>query len=248
MIAALPMYERPETAAAHDRLWALIHQNLGYGPDHLTRAANLWDIWQSPDLLLAQTCGLPFRARLHARVQLVGTPDYGLPDCPAGYYRSVLIVAANDPATTLEDTLKGKVAINEALSQSGWCALWNAAQDQGLSIPPVHVSGAHATSALWVAQGRARIAALDMLTWELIRAHDLDLANQLRVLDLTTPTPGLPLIAGPNADIAALRLAITQAIHDLRKDDRALLHLEKLVQIPAQAYLDQPLPPAPQIA
>ena len=97
MIAALPMYDRPETASANDRLWALIHEALGEGPKHLTREGDLWDIWTAPDLLLAQTCGLPYRARLHDRVTLVGTPDYGLPDLPAGYYQSVLIARADGP-------------------------------------------------------------------------------------------------------------------------------------------------------
>lgn len=38
MIAGFPMYDRPETAAAHDRLWSAIRARLGYGPARLTRA------------------------------------------------------------------------------------------------------------------------------------------------------------------------------------------------------------------
>ena len=95
MIAALPMYDRPETAAATDRYWGLIRDGLRAreieAPDDLTRTDDLWTLWQSPDLVLAQTCGLPFRARLHGQVQLVGTPDFGLPGCAPGYYNSVII-------------------------------------------------------------------------------------------------------------------------------------------------------------
>jgi hypothetical protein len=43
------------------------------------------------DLLLAQTCGLPFRRDLWGRVAYVATPAYDLPDCPAGWYRSALV-------------------------------------------------------------------------------------------------------------------------------------------------------------
>ena len=65
MIAALPMYDRPETQDATDRFWALIRDRLRAGgipaPDHLTRDRDPWDIWTDPDLVLAQTCGLPSR-------------------------------------------------------------------------------------------------------------------------------------------------------------------------------------------
>ena len=67
MIASLPMYDRPETAAANDRLWQGVRTRLGEGPEHLVRAGDPWEHWQSPDLLLSQTCGLPFRSDFMTR-------------------------------------------------------------------------------------------------------------------------------------------------------------------------------------
>jgi hypothetical protein len=93
MIAALPMYDRPEMRAANDRFWQAIRDRLGDGPPHLTRDRDPWDIWQAPDLLLAQTCGFPYRARLHGRIYLVGTPDYGVEGCA----RRVLLQRAGGP-------------------------------------------------------------------------------------------------------------------------------------------------------
>ena len=89
MIAALGMYDRPETAAANDALWALIRDGLRArgmdAPEVLTRGAGAyWPAWESPDMLLSQTCGLPFRARLHEKVTLIGTPDYGVEGCALG--------------------------------------------------------------------------------------------------------------------------------------------------------------------
>ena len=52
MIAHLGMYDRPETAAANDRLWTAMRAHLGRGPDALTRDAEVWQVWQSPDLLI----------------------------------------------------------------------------------------------------------------------------------------------------------------------------------------------------
>ena len=68
MIASLPMYDMPHLRGAHDRYWTAIRDALGYGPDALTRGGDPWAEWQSPDLLLGQTCGLPYRARLHDKV------------------------------------------------------------------------------------------------------------------------------------------------------------------------------------
>jgi hypothetical protein len=68
VIAALPMYDRPETRAATDRFWELTRDALSLrgidAPEALTRDRDPWDIWQAPDLVLAQTCGLPYRSGL----------------------------------------------------------------------------------------------------------------------------------------------------------------------------------------
>jgi len=111
VIAMLGMYDMPATSAANDRFWTLIRQHLGYGPTYLTRDGNVWDIWLNPDLLFAQTCGMPYRTRLHGQVQLVGTPDYGLPGCPPGHYCSVLIARAEDDRD-LEGLRSGHFAYN----------------------------------------------------------------------------------------------------------------------------------------
>ena len=119
MIASLGMYDMPHLRDAHDRLWSGIRDALGYGPHHLTRDGDPWTEWQSPDLLLAQTCGLPYRARLHGRVTLIGTPDYNLPNCPPGHYFSYIIRRRDDPRDLKELSKQGVMAFNEPLSQSG---------------------------------------------------------------------------------------------------------------------------------
>ena len=78
MIAALPMYDRPELQAANDRYWALIRAGLlarGIAaPEGLRRGdAVLMPQWESPDLVLSQTCGFPIPAGI--------LPVD--PDCPA---------------------------------------------------------------------------------------------------------------------------------------------------------------------
>jgi len=244
VIAALSMYDRPENAAAHDRLWANIRENLGYGPAALTRGGDPWAIWQAPDLVLAQTCGYPYRARLHADVTLIGTPDHDLPDCPAGYYYSVFVVHKDDPRGALPDFANSRFAYNDPMSQSGWAAPQIHAMSEGFTFENIRESGAHRKSARFVADGRADIAALDVISWQIMQKYD-DFTTSLRVVTRTNPTPALPFIAAGNANRVELVSAISAAISDLDVQDRSILHLNGLVDIPKDDYLTVATPPAP---
>jgi len=244
VIASLPMYDRPETVDATDRFWSEIAARLDQAPDALSREGDLWDQWLSPDLVLSQTCGFPYRARLHDRVTLIGTPDYGLPGCPPGHYNSVLVVRDDDPRETLADFADAPFAYNESMSQSGWAAPATHAAAQNLSLSPAVQTGGHARSAAAVAEGQADLAAIDAMTWHLMLAYG-DFTGKLRELSRTEPTPGLPYIAAIGADRDATFNAITDAIAALPPDLRQRLGLRGLVAIPPQDYLAVPTPDAP---
>ena len=245
MIAALGMYDMGPLQGANDRFWTQIQNALGYGPDRLTRDRDFWEIWQSPDLLFAQTCGLPFRIALHDKVQLVGTPDYGLPDCPPGYYRSVMIARADDPRESLNAFTGTRFAFNEARSQSGWAAPMVHLRTQEITPGLLFETGTHAASATAVAEGRADFAGIDALTWELLRSHTA-LPQKLRVIEATDPTPGLPYITSPDQSAADIARAVEHAIANLDTADREALHLKGLCHIPAQTYRAITTPPGPE--
>ena len=159
-------------AAANDRLWALIRDGLRAERDRGARCADpgrgrlLARTGQAPDLVLSQTCGYPYRARLHGRVTYVGTPDYGVEGCAAGPLpQSSSWSAPTIRAQTLADFDGARFAYNEALSQSGWAAPQTHAARLGIRLPPALQTGGHRLSALAVAEGRADIAALDAVTW-----------------------------------------------------------------------------------
>lgn len=248
MIASLPMYDRPELRDAHDAYWQLISQNLGAGaPATLTRDGDLWEIWQSPDLVLAQTCGFPYRARLDDKVTLVGTPDYGLPGCPPGHYNSVLIARAED-RRDLAALGEARFAYNEAMSQSGWAAAASHFAEAGLPLNPVLQTGGHALSAHAVASGEADLAAIDALSWALFLRHEPEVASGLREVTRTAPTPALPYIARAGADGPATFDAIRRAIEALSPDHRAALHLRGICVISPAAYRAVPTPPPPGLA
>ncbi len=250
MIASLGMYDRAECQPANDRLWALIRDGLraegAQASDALTRGAGAyWEAWQAPDLILSQTCGFPYRARLYGKVALIGTPDYGVDGCAPGYYRSIFVARKDNPRNSLAEFDEANLAFNDDLSQSGWAAPQNLAAALGLTLRPHLRSGDHLSSACAVAEGRAEIAALDAITWAMIARWD-GFAAELKVVGQTDPTPGLPYIAAQGSDTGRLFSVISTAIAALAPQDRETLHLRGLVRIEPATYLAVPTPPSPQ--
>lgn len=249
MHASLPMYDRPEMRGETDRFWALTRDALRdrgiAAPDALTRDfASPWDLWLSPDLLLSQTCGLPLRARLHDRVQLVATPDFALPGCAPGYYNSVLITRREHADTPIGTLLRGRIAANEGLSQSGWGALCRYAADLGLTPARPILSGGHAFSARAVLDGHADLAAIDAQTWRLLQRYEPDL-QALAERDRTAPTPALPLITARGRDPEPLIAALTEALAALPAANRDTLGLVGFARIALADYMALRVPPNP---
>ncbi len=244
MISWLGMYDMAPLRAVNDRLWTGIRTALGEGPEKLDRDADPWEVWQSPELLLAQTCGMPYRTRLHGAVTLVATPDHGLPGCPPGHYNSVLVVRADAPGGVPEDFAGGTLAYNEALSQSGWAAPSAHFAARGIGFSHLLRTGAHLASAHAVAEGRADIAGIDAVTWALLRDHD-PVVGALRVIGTTAPTPALPYITAASRDPEPLRAALARAVAALSPADLAALHLRGIEFLPESAYLAVPTPPPP---
>lgn len=231
------MYDRSETAAAYDRLWADIATRMNWSPAPLLRAPDLMSQWLSTDLALSQTCGLPYRKTLHDKVTYVGTPDYGLQGCPPGYYCSVIVVRADSGLKALCEVDGTRMAVNSTDSQSGYAAPLNA----GLKPETLLKTQTHRSAAMAVVNGEATCAAIDAQTWRMIRKWD-DFANDLMVLARTEPTPGLPLITAQADRVEDLRDAISAAIVALPPEDRETLNIYSLVPIPKAAYLAVPTP------
>lgn len=230
MIASLPMYDRPSTRAANERLWQAMRAALGYGPEALTYG-DPWDIWRSPELLFAQTCSLPYRMDLHRSVEMIATPVHDL-DCPEGHYFSVLIGRDDPPG---DNPVGGTVAVNSFDSHSGWAAL-----PSGLAVHAKIVTGSHAASVRAVADGAADLAAIDAVTWGMLQRDGE--TKGVRVLATTPPTPALPFITAKGNDVAALRAALATAVEALSAADREALNLIGVTRIAEADYMRLPIP------
>lgn len=241
LVAAFPMYNRTELRPAFDELWAATRAPLLAAgidaPKALTWVEDdLLSFWQRPDLLLSQACGYPYRHFLKDRVTLVGTPDFGLPDCPPGYYRSAWVVRADDPRQTLADFKGAVFAFNDQHSQSGYAAPMLAAQQSNVRFGANRRSGAHMASARMVVDGEADIAGLDAISWRHMTRFD-PWTTKLRVLGWTEATPGLPYITAfaPLADL--LHDSLRHALDILPHPMRDLLTLEGILRIDQATYM-----------
>jgi hypothetical protein len=234
MIVSLPMYDLPEVAAATEAWWQAIRAALRAAglPAPVLRDQPERDLlahWRRPDLLLSQTCGLPYRSVLHDHVELVGTPDFGLEGCQAGHYCSAIVVRAEDGRRGLHDFDGARLAYNEGISQSGWAAPLAHAAAAGIRFRTGPRTGAHRLSMRAVARGEADLAAL-------------------RVLDRTAPTPGLPCITARGQDAPAIAAALAEAGERMPAGARDVLGLRGVAAIPSASYLALPIPPLPEAA
>lgn len=236
------MYDRRETADAYDRLWKLMRDRLPMEmglPQRLTRDIDDLDAhWCDPGLVISQTCSLPFRTGLSDAVQLVATPVLAL-DYDPGFYNSIIVERKGAPPR--EGGMRA--AYNSADSQSGWAALEEYRESQGLTWAKTLKTGSHQASARGVALGRADIAAIDALSWHQAKTWD-GYTRSLKVVGTTSPQPALPYICAKGLDAAEIREALAGALRAIEPEHRAALGVIGLTDIPAERYLEMPPPPA----
>jgi len=243
MIASLPMYDRPETRAAHDTFWASFRDALGYGPAALDRTIAYDDSWAHPDLLLGQICNLPYRAKFRDQLVRISNCDHRLPDTPAGFYHSVFVVRAEDADRGLAPACLGRFAYNDALSQSGWGAPLDRVTRQGLTFHTTLRTGSHQKSMLAVANGDADLAAIDAVTWRMLQKWESS-AQHLRVVGRTGLSPAMGFVTTKGHNPAKLRNAIQSALNALSKDEMDNLGLYGQVELPNKVF-NIPLAPPP---
>lgn len=203
-LAALPMYDWPETRGAVEAFYASLRTRVPELPPDLSRPATeaaLNALWRDPALLLAQTCWGPMRHGLTDHVEVLAQPTYD--DVPGGrgiFYRSAIVMRdgplrapPGDAEAVLPDGLSAlRPAINGPRSLSGAIALSEDLSDPGLAARAL-VTGSHRASVRAVAEGRADFAAIDCRSWALALAHE-PAAWGLTVAGWTALRPGLPFI------------------------------------------------------
>jgi ABC-type phosphate/phosphonate transport system substrate-binding protein len=197
--------------------WALARADQPWEVMDYDAPAPLSALWARNDLGLTMMCGLPFAQRSE-RPTLIAAP---IPS-PARYggqsvYFTDIVVRADAPYRTLEDTFGGVLGYTLADSMSGGVALRaHLASYRGAHGPRLYQKS---VGALINARGvidalaASRIDAgpLDSYYHDLLRAHDPVFAAQVRTVASTTALPIPPLVATaalPEQVLARLRQAL----------------------------------------
>lgn len=155
-------------------------------------------LWERPDLGLVFICGFP-RRKYFPRTIPIAAPvptRWGRP-----VYCSDLIVRADSPIRSLEDSFGSRMAWTVHHSQSGCNAprhhllkLGGGKHLYRESVGPL-ISAAAVVQA--VIEGRADIGPLDAYVHELMKIHAPEQAAQIRTVDSTPPMPIPLLVAAP---------------------------------------------------
>lgn len=230
-IAALPMYDWPETRAEIDAQWVILREAFREkgidAPEKLTREIELSALWRHPDLLFAQTCWGPMEQGLADEVQFVAQPSYdAFEGGQGGLYSSAIVMRKEDSykrnypspadgkASIPLDLLRGKrFTYNGPDSMSGLIALTRdlEALGEGIDIFATQTqSGGHRASIVAVAEGRADVAAIDCRSWAMAKAYE-KAAEGVEVVGWTARRKGLPFITSrktPPETLEAMRAAL----------------------------------------
>jgi ABC-type phosphate/phosphonate transport system substrate-binding protein len=216
-LASLAMYvDPPQLAIATEEFWGvirgrLVEEGMTDIRPALDKTLHHNAAWLEPDMLLSQTCGLPYVKQMRGAVRLVATPVYDDPGCDGPTTVSFIIVRVDAPVGRLEELKGSRAAINEPGSNSG-ANLFRSAiapfAGGGAFFSSVTETGSHSASIAAVAEGRADVAAIDCVTFGNIRRFDPDRLNNIRVIAETERGPGLPFVTGPRTtdeELATLR-------------------------------------------
>ena len=245
MRAMISMYDMPEGRPAIAAWWAgLTRHWQAAGLSDIPESAHmpdsdLYELWQAPDLFIAQTCGFPLTHRLKGRVTLVGTPVYALDGCAGGRYHSVIVARQESDVRSLDDVAGKVVAINGHDSQSGWNALRHSLIGKGAPARIVETGG-HRKSVAAVRDGHADVAAIDCVTYAGLQQLAPQEVASLRIIARSASAPALPYVTRRDiapGDLEKLRAGFRAAMaNPALADTRGAMQLSGFEVVPLQAY------------
>jgi len=218
---SLPMYDinHQATLGLTSALTTLLQQR-GV-PAEVSWPQDLLPHWRDDRLLLSQTCGYPL-VELLPDVQLVGTFLSSAQGCDGQRYRSWLVVRSADENLTLSDFRGRRAVCNSNDSHSGFNSLRYViaplAQD-GTFFSATRFSGSHRQSLAALRAGEADIAAIDCITWALLRRNFPQELAGLEIIGETPLCAALPLITSAKTDAATLE-KLRSALSELTSDKR----------------------------
>lgn len=213
--AELPMYVAPARVQQASERWLnLIAERLGW-QRQVWEGTSLADLWLSPRLLLAQTCGYPLVTQLRGQVHVVGKPVYRLPHGQGGEHCSLLVGRGSDTRRWLHEFFDSHGLVNSRESNSGMNLLRHSLmpwQRDGRFFDSVSITGGHRDSLLALREHKGDLAAIDSVTWDyLLRDISAEVAG-LRIVSRSVSSPCLPYVTALPDQADAIRQAMNDVL------------------------------------
>lgn len=237
--ASLPMYDFPEYRKATDAWWKGVARHLMLAgvenvPTQLLHDVPVKQLWQHPDLLLSQCCGFDVAYGFKDTLHVLLITDWNAEGCSTGHYSSWIVVHEDSPYQDIAD-LYGKTAvINGTESHSGMNSLFAKVQPHSIDgqfFKQVEISGAHVDSLRAIAERRADVAAIDCVTYALLKQYRPHTLAGIRIIGKTDEAPAHPYVtsAAASADtIIRMQTALEAAFNDADLESaRAAMRLNR---------------------
>ena len=200
-------------------------------------------VLRDPGLLIGHTCGYPLMRFLRDDLVPLCVPIFDLPGCQGKFYSSHIIVPAESNIQSLSDCKGLVAAINGRDSNSGMNVLRHAIARLESVTPffsKVRESGSHYQSVVEVASNRAQVAAIDSVSYGLIKDQWPELVDKVRSIGFTEQTCGLPFVVpAASADLIRPEMmidALNASLSNLAESERNRLHLIGFENVQQQDY------------
>ena len=234
------MYDIAEIRYAHEALWKGFARHFRkHGLRNVPRVLNhdqpVNSLWSDNHLFLSQCCGYDVVHQYKHRLQILATPWFNVDGCANGDYASTIVVPVDSDYDDVIE-MAGKVAvINGPESHSGMTALLSLVFPHCRNrkfFSEILVSGGHLQSLALLIAGKADVASVDCVTYELLRRYRPAAIDGTRALGLTYPAPAPPYVTAGTFSLETVE-RMQQALVDAFEDRNLLaarqaLLLEKL--------------------
>ena len=219
MISALGMYDFPEIQSFTDKWYNSIQiaaSSLN-PPQSLDRDCNeLSETGKASKLFVGQTCGFPLVISSES-FQVVGIPQYAVKGSHDCFYRSAVIVHKDSNIYSLQDVrdMPIRIAVNSRTSCSGCLMMAATFGKTILDLATIKYTGAHEISIRHISENICDLAAIDCVTFELLRKYRPEAVHNIRVIGYTLACPALPYVTSYQTsatDLALIQNSLTTAI------------------------------------
>ena len=204
--ASLPMYDFPEVRKATDAWWAGVERHMQLAgvkdvPAQLQHDVPVKSLWQHDELLLSQCCGFDVVYGFKDTLDVLMITDWAAEGCHDGQYSSWIVVHEDSPHQHISELYNSAAVINGRESHSGMNSLLALAapySKDGFFFRSIKESGAHADSLIAIQNKTADVAAIDCVTYQLLKTYRPSTISGTRIIGQTDAAPAHPYVTSSN--------------------------------------------------